>query len=66
MDILGWDCPAPTDDDAEYALPGDNGQYDLWDLNCCVVWDAYRQGDTILRNRVLAHWDAMLTKQRLF
>ncbi len=59
MDILGWDCPAPNDDGAnDFA---DDSSYDLWELNCCVVRDAYQRGDTSLWNCVFAFWDEMLS-----
>ena len=60
MDILGWDCPAPNDDCAERASMTNDSEYDLWELSCCVVRDAYWRGDAALWDRVLAHWDSML------
>ena len=69
MDILGWDCPVPNDDfpndhfaedDAKHDPIADNSSYDLWELNCCVVRDAYWRSDTSLWNRVFAFWDEVL------
>lgn len=59
MDILSWDYPAPDNDDTETNFPADR-EYDLWELNCCVVQDAYCQGDLVLWDRVLAHWDKVI------
>lgn len=61
MDTLGWDCPAPNDDEGEHGLSAEDHEYDLWALNCCVVRDAYCRGDAVLWNRVLAYWDKMLS-----
>ncbi len=65
MDILSWDYPTPDNDDTEpnptdLNLPAADRKYDLWELNCCVVRDAYYQGDTTLWDRVFAHWDKVL------
>jgi len=70
MDILGWDCSAPDDDFTddnftEHDPPAVDGGYDLWDLNCCIMRDAYSQGNLVLWNRVLAHWDKILSPTTL-
>ena len=60
-DILGWDCSAPSSDftdDKKYDL-----NYDLWELNCCVVRDAYWRGDADLWDCVLTFWNKMLSHQ---
>lgn len=59
MDILGWDCSTSSDDDTEHIAA--DGEYDLWKLNCCIMQDAYDQSDSVLWDRVLAHWDKMLS-----
>lgn len=68
MDTLGWDYPAPNNDCTEndctkHGPNGEDSSYDLWELNCCVVRDAYRRGNIVLWDRVLAHWDLVPTKQ---
>ena len=63
MDTLGWDCSAPNDDCAEHASITSDREYDLWELNCCVVRDAYRRDDVALWDRVLSYWDTLLTQE---
>ena len=63
MDTLGWDCSAPNDNCTEYAPSAEDSRYDLRELNCCVVRDAYWQGDVALWDRVLSYWDTLLTQE---
>ena len=72
MDVLGWDCPAPNGNFAEKFGEHDpntddsrdDRRYDLMELNCCVVREAYRRGDVVLWGRVLAFWDALPAPDR--